>query len=451
MDKSFETLVSSFRHKSELIIPNFNSPTLFRRNEITRSRGLCVYVRIGFTACRMSQYECNCHEVLIIRVCSRFNNFYIFTAYRNPDLNDSIFDYLIESMANIQNNDRKAAFLFIGDFNAHHREWLNSASPTNGHGRRAYDFANLSGCHQLVDKPIHNLGNTLDLLLTDVPGIVDATVSQPVGTSDHNSILVNITTDFPVPNYSNSFKILIKSSINWDLVANKLSLINWPDIYSDECPVSAFNSKVKDIIDRFVPSRVIKTRKHDKPWFNIDCRRALNDEQAAYHLWTRYRSDICWDNYVFHRNNANNIYSGAKCSYNLHLRDKLRESGNGNSQKWWKTLKSSLFGADVSLPPIFKPDGSVTHDPAEKASLFAAYFNEKQSDFVFNAPDSCDPQPVLTSLAFRSRELLGYMKELDNSALHLILTVCSLCCSLTCILVKLPYGIIESLQFLSIY
>ena len=65
--------------------------------------------------------------------------------------------------------------------------------------------------------------------------------------------------------------------------------------------------------------------------------------------------------------------------------------------------------------PIFKPDGSVTHDPAEKARLFAAYFNEKQSDFVFNAPDSCDPQPVLTSLTFRSRELLGYMKELDDS------------------------------------
>ena len=55
------------------------------------------------------------------------------------------------------------------------------------------------------------------------------------------------------------------------------------------------------------------------------------------------------------------------------------------------------------------------HDPAEKASLFATYFNEKQSDFISNAPDSCDPQPVLTLLAFGSRELLGYMMELDDS------------------------------------
>ena len=80
-----------------------------------------------------------------------------------------------------------------------HREWLDSSSPANGYGRRAYDFANLSGCHQLVDKPTHFLDNTLDLLLTDVPGIADATVSQPFGTSDHNYISVNITTDYPVP------------------------------------------------------------------------------------------------------------------------------------------------------------------------------------------------------------------------------------------------------------
>ena len=81
----------------------------------------------------MSQYECNYHEVLIIRFCSRFDHFYVFTVHRNQDLNVSIFDDLLESMAKIQNNDRKAAFLFIDDFNAHLCEWLNSASLKNGY------------------------------------------------------------------------------------------------------------------------------------------------------------------------------------------------------------------------------------------------------------------------------------------------------------------------------
>ena len=84
-------------------------------------------------------------------------------------------------------------------------------------------------------------------------------------------------------------KLVLISSINCDFIANRLNLIYWPNVYADECIVSAFNSKVKDIIDQFVLFRVIKTRKHDKPWFNIDCRRALTEKQAAYHLWNRNR------------------------------------------------------------------------------------------------------------------------------------------------------------------
>ena len=49
-------------------------------------------------------------------------------------------------MASLQENDGKAAFLFVGDFNAHHTKWLNSVSPTDCHGLRAIDFSTESGC-----------------------------------------------------------------------------------------------------------------------------------------------------------------------------------------------------------------------------------------------------------------------------------------------------------------
>ena len=46
-------------------------------------------------------------------------------------------------------------------------------------------FCNLSGCEQLVRRPTHIAGNTLDLVMTDVPDIVDVVVATPLGTSDH--------------------------------------------------------------------------------------------------------------------------------------------------------------------------------------------------------------------------------------------------------------------------
>ena len=55
-------------------------------------------------------------------MCVKHNNFYLFSVSRNPDADDGIFDCLLVSMAAIQENDIKASFVFIGDFNAHHKE-----------------------------------------------------------------------------------------------------------------------------------------------------------------------------------------------------------------------------------------------------------------------------------------------------------------------------------------
>ena len=43
----------------------------------------------------------------------------------------------------------RASFLFVGDLNGHHQEWLGSMT-TNRHGVAAFDFTTVSGCDQLV-------------------------------------------------------------------------------------------------------------------------------------------------------------------------------------------------------------------------------------------------------------------------------------------------------------
>ena len=45
--------------------------------------------------------------------------------------------------------DVLASFLFVGDLNGHHQEWLGSTT-TNHHGVAAIDFTTASGCDHLV-------------------------------------------------------------------------------------------------------------------------------------------------------------------------------------------------------------------------------------------------------------------------------------------------------------
>ena len=83
--------------------------------------------------------------MLVFRVSGVRQNFYVFSLYRNTDLDDLIFCCLLTSMAAVKAEDVGASFLFVGDLNGHHREWLGSMT-TNRPGVVAFDFATVYGC-----------------------------------------------------------------------------------------------------------------------------------------------------------------------------------------------------------------------------------------------------------------------------------------------------------------
>ena len=111
------------------------------------------------------------------------------------------------------------------------------------------------------------------------------------------------------------------------------------------------------------------------------------------------------------RSAAQDVYAFAEREFNHGIKETLL--GATQPHKWWSTLKSALFGVDDDMPPIFKPDGSLTHCPKEKATLLANVFDGKQSDEVLTLPQSCHPEAKLTTIAFRSREIERLMLDLD--------------------------------------
>ena len=152
-----------------------------------RARWMAEHVRDIYGAFRQPKFESGCCEMLFLGVCGVRQNLYVYSLYRNPDLDDRIFDCLLASMASVQAEDVRASFLFVGDLNGHHQEWLGSTT-MNRHGVAAFDFATVSGWDQLVIGPTHERGGTLDFLMTDVPDFVRVAVVAPIGNSDHSSL-----------------------------------------------------------------------------------------------------------------------------------------------------------------------------------------------------------------------------------------------------------------------
>ena len=84
---------------------------------VPRASRMAAYVREGYGAFRQHKYQCGCCEMLVFRVCGSRQNFHAFSRYRNPDLDNQIYDCLLTSMAAVQREDEQASFLFMGDLN----------------------------------------------------------------------------------------------------------------------------------------------------------------------------------------------------------------------------------------------------------------------------------------------------------------------------------------------
>ena len=213
----------------------------------------------------------------------------MFSLCRNPDVDDQIFDCLLTSMAAVQADNEHASYLFVGDLNGHHQEWLGSAT-TNRHGVAAFDFATVSGCDQLVVGPTHARGGTLDLLMTDVPDLVRVSVAPAIGNSDHSSLSAAISMAQVVPNLCVSRKVFRKHQVLWNTVCSAMQDLPWRNIWSADNPVEVLNEHLLQLVGRFVPTKIIRVCNKDKPWFDDQCRHAFGLKQEAHLWWTRDRS-----------------------------------------------------------------------------------------------------------------------------------------------------------------
>ena len=215
-------------------------------------------------------------------------------------------------MAAVQAEDVHASFLFVGDSNGHHKEWLGSAT-TNRHGVASFGFTSqLSGCDQLVVGPTHARGGTLDLLMTDVPDLLRVSAVARIGNSDHSSLSAVISMAQAVPNLCVSRKVFLKHQVNWNTVCVAMQDLPWRSIWSAHNSVEALNEHLLLLVGRFVPTKIIRVRNKDTPWFDDQCRHAFGLKQMANLRWTRDRSLVTGEEFVHCQVRANETYSEAK-------------------------------------------------------------------------------------------------------------------------------------------
>ena len=139
-----------------------------------------------------------------------------------------------------------AAVLYIGDFNVHHTDWLQSTHTDVG-GIEAFHFSISNELQQIIKHPTRvpdrhdHAANTLDLFFTSNPQNYTYTVSFPLGSSDHCTVCYFVfysTTTYPSHSASMTLwerpvcwyeQLSLRFSMEWLLLSD---LWSWPGSYS---------------------------------------------------------------------------------------------------------------------------------------------------------------------------------------------------------------------------
>ena len=134
-------------------------------------------------------------------------------------------------------------------------------------------------------------------------------------------------------------------------------------------------------------------RNKDKVWYDDQCRNAFGLKQEAHLWWTRDRSRVNWEKFVFCQVRVNETYSEAKCQFSDRSRDVLKSVHSPH--KWLSTLKSVIFDSSSSLPPLVSESGGLVSESVGKADVLSDHFDSKQSNESVDLPLTCHLSPSL--------------------------------------------------------
>ena len=196
-----ETQLSGNASPEPFSISHYNLYSRFRHKG-----GVCAYCNINTPIARLMELESPNFDVLWLKICLSTTTILICFCYcpYNSFNYTSFFDYLSSCHESLQSSHPQAEILYIGDFNIHHTEWLNS-SRTDFGGREAYSFSILHELEQIIKQPTRvpdrhdHAPNPLDLFFTSNPLNYSYSIISPLGSSDHCVVSVSTALASPPP------------------------------------------------------------------------------------------------------------------------------------------------------------------------------------------------------------------------------------------------------------
>jgi len=178
--------------------------------------------------------------------------------YRRPGFSDTDVSYMIDLVKCLQKLCSTEKLVIVaGDCNLPDIDWTYYHAPNSPVYNTFIDFVNNYGFYQYVNQPTRG-DNILDIVMsTSNTFLEDLAVSVPLGTSDHNTIILktNVSVETTCPRTSMSYFDF--EHTDYDAINEYLAVTDWNDIFSHSITVEdswcLFMHILNDIFVSHVP------------------------------------------------------------------------------------------------------------------------------------------------------------------------------------------------------
>jgi len=413
-----ETQVHEDFNSSHLNVSNYNLISHFRFKG-----GVCAYAKSIIPVTQMSTLETPEYDALWLKICLETSTIFLCFVYCSPQMDDHerFFNYLTEKHETVMSSHPSAEVIFLGDFNVHHKDWLNSRTTDNG-GTEALSFSIINGLDQIIKEPTRipdrhdHAPNILDLFLTSNPSKYKYAITSPLGSSDHNLISVSFETKRPAAAPPSKRTLWHFNRADWRNLRDFYFDFPWDDCCFSSNDASVVAKEVTDVIMAgmvaYIPSST-KTFSPRNPWYDRSCSEASKARDRAHRAFKTSPTPITHFNFISARNRCKFILDRVKDNYIN------RKCNNAITDKSFWSLHSDInnnFCKPV-FPPLIRSNNTIAISPAEKADLFGVDFssNSTLDDSEFPPPTPLPlsnpmPRPKITY-----RKVVRELNSLDVS------------------------------------
>lgn len=344
--------------------------------------GCLIYYKNGIALQRRQALEPTEHEVMISTIKLNSGTLLLSLLYRPPSHGSEAIDWYTENLDDLQSKTNATTTLLAGDYNAHHREWLQSIRDTDDPGQQTLTLCTTQGLTQLVNGATHQKGNRLDLIMCDMPHLCSEVLITPeVGSSDHYLLKTSVALS-AIQEPAAPRQVWIYSRADWDGMREELAAMNWDNMLNPNDPELSCTRMTKAILtamEHHIPQRTLRNFIGKPEWYNEACEKAQAKKQKT---WRQYKANKTPEN-RFRYNQARNGYTyvsrQAMSEHKNRIKKKMTTELKEGSKLWWWTAKRLMGeGGKCDIPLLTMGDQTFIRSE-EKAECFANIFAEKST------------------------------------------------------------------------